>query len=42
VKLMNEVAPNYEEIQSLHEKIVELTTDYYESTKYIVPSNQVW
>ena len=34
VKLVNEVAPNYEEIQSLHEEIVELTTDYYEATKY--------
>jgi len=41
VKLVTEVAPNYEEIQSLHEKIVELTTDYYEATKYIVPS-EVW
>ena len=42
VKLDNGVAPNYEQIQSLHEKIVDLSTDYYESTKHIVPSNQVW
>ena len=42
VKLHNGVAPNYEQIQSLHEKIVDLSTDYYESTKHIVPSNQVW
>jgi len=42
VKLHHGVAPNYEQIQSLHEKIVYLTIDYYESTKDIVPSNQVW
>jgi len=42
VKLVNGVASNYEEIQSLYKKIIELTTDYYESTKYFVPSNQVW
>jgi len=42
VKLHNGVAPNYEQIQSLYEKIVDLSTDYYESTKHIVPSNQVW
>ena len=42
VKLDNGVAPNYEQIQSLHEKIVDLSTDYYESAKHIVPSNQFW
>jgi len=42
VKLHHGVAPNYEQIQSLHEKIVDLSTDYYESTKHIVPSSQVW
>jgi len=42
VNLVNGVAPNYTEIQSLHEKVVVLTTDYYESTKNIVRSNQVW
>ena len=42
VKLHHGVAPNYEQIQSLHEKIVDLTIDYYESTRDIVPSNQVW
>jgi len=42
VKLHNGVAPNYEQIQSLHEKIVDLSTDYYESTKHIVPSHQIW
>jgi len=42
VKLHHGVASNYKQIQSLHEKIVDLSTDYYESTKDIVLSNQVW
>jgi len=41
VKLHHGVAPNYEQIQSLHEKIVVLCIDYYESTKHFVPSSQV-
>jgi len=41
VKLQHGVGPNYEQSQSLHEKIVDLCIDYYESTKHIVLSSQV-
>ena len=42
MNLINRIAPIYEEIQSLHQKVVELTIEYYQVTKHIAQSTQVW
>ena len=36
MNLINRIAPIYEEIQSLHQKVVELTIEYYQVSKRVL------